>query len=162
MNDEIIHKFFSIFTSEFQLIEVEYELQKDQYDEFILGAAAALFNIYRFEANNNDALEFSDFLKRLNELSELHIKSCKEGEQMHKIKCEHCGNDIERSQLYIVIFHGVMIDVHTQHLCCKSCLKDIEKDLRATFTPGILNKCLSCYHLEIVSAIEEEGENNVN
>ncbi len=81
MNDEIMHKFFSIFTSECQLIEVVYELQNDQYDEFILGAAAALFNIYRFEANYNDALEFSDFLKRLNELSELHIKSCKEGEQ---------------------------------------------------------------------------------
>lgn len=79
---------------------------------------------------------------------------------MHEIKCERCGNDIDRSQLYIVIFDGVTIDVHTQHLCCKSCLKDLEKNLRATFTPEILDKCLACYHLEIVNDILKEGEKN--
>lgn len=81
---------------------------------------------------------------------------------MHEIKCERCGNDIDRSQLYIVIFHGVTLDVHTQYLCCKPCLKDLEKDLRRTFTQEILDKCLACYHLEIAPAIEEEGENNVD
>ena len=80
MNDEVMHRFFLIFSREFQFIEAQYELQNDQYNEFLLGAATALFNIFRYEACNNDALEFSDFLKRLNELAELHIKSCKEGE----------------------------------------------------------------------------------
>lgn len=76
MNDEVMHRFFSIFTSEFNFIKAQFELQNNQYDEFLLGAASALFNIYRFEAYHNDALEFSDFLKRLNELAELHIKTC--------------------------------------------------------------------------------------
>lgn len=80
MNDEVMHRFFLIFSREFRFIEAQYELQNDQYDEFLLGAAAALFNIFRYEAYKNDALEFSDFLKRLNELAELHIRSCKEGE----------------------------------------------------------------------------------
>lgn len=81
MNDEVMHRFFLIFTSEFQFIESQFELQNNQYDEFLLGAATALFNIFRYEAYNNDALEFSDFLKRLNELAELHIRSCKAGEE---------------------------------------------------------------------------------
>ena len=59
----------------------QYALQNNQYDEFLLGAATALFNIFRYEAYHNDALEFSDFLKRLNELAEQHIKECKEGEK---------------------------------------------------------------------------------
>lgn len=78
---------------------------------------------------------------------------------MQEIKCERCGNDIDRSQLYIVIFHGKAIDIHTQHLCCKPCMKSLDKDLRATFTQEILDKCLSCYHIEIVNDIcEKEGE----
>lgn len=76
-----MHRFFMIFMKEFLFIEAQFEVQTDQYDEFLLGAATALFNIFRYEAYKNDALEFSDFLKRLNELAELHIKSCKEGEK---------------------------------------------------------------------------------
>lgn len=81
MNDELMHRFFLIFSRKFRSIQAEYKLQNDQYDEFLLGAAAALFNIFRYEAYHNDALEFSDFLKRLNELAELHIRACKEGEK---------------------------------------------------------------------------------
>lgn len=81
MNDELMHRFFKIFSRKFLFLEVDLEVKNDQYDEFLLGAAAALFNIFRFEAYKNDALEFSDFLKRLNELSELHIKTCKEGKK---------------------------------------------------------------------------------
>ena len=77
---------------------------------------------------------------------------------MHEIKCERCNSDIDRSQLYIVIFNGKPIDVHAQYLCCKPCMKDLSKDLRATFTPEILDKCISLYHLEIVNDIVEEGE----
>ncbi|MBO7260005.1 MAG: hypothetical protein J6U97_00750 [Bacteroidaceae bacterium] len=80
MNDEVMHRFFFIFTKEFQFIESQFELQNNQYDEFILGAATALFNIFRYEAYHDDALEFSDFLKRLNELAEQHIRECKAGE----------------------------------------------------------------------------------
>lgn len=80
MNDEVMHRFFLIFTREYQFIQAQFELQNNQYDEFILGAATALFNVFRFEAYKNDALEFSDFLKRLNELAEQHIRECKEGE----------------------------------------------------------------------------------
>lgn len=69
-----------VFTKEFQYIEGLYALQSNQYDEFLLGAATALFNIFRYEAYHNDALEFSDFLKRLNELAEQHIRECKAGE----------------------------------------------------------------------------------
>lgn len=81
MNDEVIHRFFLIFTREYQFIQAQFELQNNQYDEFLLGAAGALFNIFRFEAYNNDALEFTDFLKKLNELAEQHIRECKEGEK---------------------------------------------------------------------------------
>ena len=77
---------------------------------------------------------------------------------MHEIKCERCGNDIDRSQLYIVIFQGVMIDKFAQYMCCKSCLTALSKDLRAYFTSDILDKCISCYHLEIINDIVEEGE----
>ena len=80
MNDELMHRFFMIFVKEFLFLEEHFKLQNNQYDEFLLGAATALFNIFRYEAYHNDALEFSDFLKRLNELAELHRKSCKEGE----------------------------------------------------------------------------------
>ena len=80
MNDSLMHKFFVLFTHEYQYIQSCFELQNNQYDEFILGAAAALFNVFRYEAYNNDALEFSDFLKKLNELSEQHIRECKAGE----------------------------------------------------------------------------------
>lgn len=69
-----------IFMKEFIFIEDHLKVQNNQYDEFLLGAATALFNIFRYEAYKNDALEFSDFLKRLNELAELHIRTCKEGE----------------------------------------------------------------------------------
>ena len=79
MNDEVMHRFFLIFSRKFRSIQADHKLQNDQYDEFLLGAAVALFNIFRYEVYHNDALEFSDFLKRLNELAELHIKSCKEG-----------------------------------------------------------------------------------
>lgn len=81
MNDKVMHRFFLIFTREYQFIQDQFKLQNNQYDEFILGAATALFNIFRYEAYHNDALEFSDFLKRLNELAEQHIKECKEGEK---------------------------------------------------------------------------------
>ena len=80
MNHKLIHRFFLIFTREFSFIESQFKLQNNQYDEFILGAATALFNIFRYEAYHNDALEFSDFLKKLNELAEQHIRECKEGE----------------------------------------------------------------------------------
>ena len=81
MNDDLMHHFFLIFTREYQFIQERFELQSNQYDEFILGAATALFNVFRFEAYNNDALEFTDFLKKLNELAEQHIRECKEGEK---------------------------------------------------------------------------------
>lgn len=77
-----------------------------------------------------------------------------------KIKCERCGNDIDRSQLYIVIFHGLTLDVHTHHLCCKHCLKSLNKDLHATFKQDIIDKCISSYRLEIVEDIVKEGEKN--
>lgn len=79
---------------------------------------------------------------------------------MSEIICERCGNYIERSQLYVVIFHGVTLDVHTQHLCCKSCLKSLNRDLHTTFSQAILDKCLVNYHLEVVEDIVKEGEKN--
>lgn len=80
MNDRLIHRLFMMFTMDFHFIQEKFKLQNDQYDEFLTAAAAALFNVYRFEAYNNDALEFSDFLKRLNELAEQHKRECKAGE----------------------------------------------------------------------------------
>ena len=81
MNDDLMHWFFMVFERDFHYRIEQYALQNNQYDEFLLGAATALFNIFRYEAYHNDALEFSDFLKRLNELAEQHIKECKAGEK---------------------------------------------------------------------------------
>lgn len=80
MNHKLTHRFFQIFAKEFIFLEDHLKLQNNQYDEFLLGAATALFNIFRYEAYHNDALEFSDFLKKLNELAEQHIRECKAGE----------------------------------------------------------------------------------
>ena len=80
MKDNLVHRFYMLFTRDFQFMQEQFKLQNDQYDEFLLGAASALFNIYRFEAYHNDALEFSDFLKKLNELAQQHARECKAGE----------------------------------------------------------------------------------
>lgn len=81
MNNALMHRFFKVFMRDFIFREINLKVQNDQYDEFLLGAATALYNIYVHEVHHNDTPEFSDFLKRLNELAEQHIRECKEGEK---------------------------------------------------------------------------------
>lgn len=78
MNDNRVHTVFAWFRRFIPDLITMLEDPELTVDEILTGSAAALFNVYR-SAYDNDA-EFTDFLSKLKELAEQHMRECKEGE----------------------------------------------------------------------------------
>lgn len=76
MNDNRIHEVFGLIS--ILLPDLVKVIEGLTVDELLTGSAAAIFNVYR-SAYDEDA-EFTDFLSKLKELAEQHIRECKEGE----------------------------------------------------------------------------------
>jgi len=78
MNDNRIHNVFILMSDFIPFCKSIIDDSDLTVDELLTGSAAAIFNVYR-SAYDEDA-EIKDFLSKLKELVEQHIRECKEGE----------------------------------------------------------------------------------
>lgn len=78
MDNKLVHTVASGYLSITTDIVAVCDIQRNEIDELLLGAATAIFLTYR--SAHDEGAEFVDFLHHLNDLAEQHVKECKEGE----------------------------------------------------------------------------------
>ena len=65
------------------------------------------------------------------------------------LMCERCCSAIEPDDMYFVVFRGRLTDVHSQHIACGKCVKELVRDLHNVFNSELIDDCVSVSRIEV-------------